>query len=92
MGSGGAVAEAFVLQSLLPMAKIQEKWASTAPQFQHNELSNVITFRGICALEAGNTEHARVLFQRAIDQAGDYFFTERPIAQRYLDLLKQQKR
>jgi tetratricopeptide (TPR) repeat protein len=61
-------------------------------QDQQNELCNVITLRGIFALEAGNTGHARVLFQRALDEAADHQFTERPIARRYLDLLNGQKR
>jgi hypothetical protein len=61
-------------------------------QVQQNELCNLITLRGIMALESGNNEFARTLFQRAIDQAETYYFTERPIAERYLRLINEQKR
>lgn len=54
-----------------------------------NELGNALTLRGILALEAGETEAALVHFERALSTAGPYFnFSDRPIAQRYLDLLK----
>jgi len=60
---------------------------------QNNELCNLMTLRGILALEAGNTKKARAIFQDALDHAGpEYGFTERPIALRYVELLKEQKR
>ncbi len=54
-----------------------------------NELCNALTLRGILALEAGETAAALVHFERALTTAGPNFnFSDRPIAQRYLDLLK----
>jgi tetratricopeptide (TPR) repeat protein len=91
IGSASALAVAATLQANTPLRELNN--LGMALGSQHNELSNAITLRGIMALEAGNTEHARTLFQRAIDEAGDtYYFTERPIARRYLDLLNEQKR
>jgi hypothetical protein len=59
---------------------------------QNNELCNLMTLRGILALEAGDTQKARALFQSALDQSGkEHRFTERAIAQRYVDLLNAQK-
>ena len=90
MGSAAAIATACVLQSNAPlgtMHKIQD-----VLEVQQNEMCNTITLRGIMALEAGNNDFARALFQRAIEQAGTNYFTERPIAERYLKLLNEQKR
>jgi tetratricopeptide (TPR) repeat protein len=91
IGSAAALAAGAVALSPLPLQEI-----NTMRDLLHlhqNELSNAITLRGIVALEAGNTEYARTLFQRALDEAGDaYYFTERPVARRYLELLNEQKR
>jgi hypothetical protein len=58
----------------------------------HYDLFNAMTLRGIVALEAGETEHARDLFQATLNEAGsEHFFSDRPIARRYLDLLNQQR-
>ncbi len=90
-GSAAALAGAAV--GYPRAAKEIESGIQVAQVTLHNELGNAVTLRGIMALEAGNTAHARTLFQRAIDEAGDtYFFTERPIARRYLELLNEQKR
>jgi hypothetical protein len=91
IGSASALATAATLQALAPIGETNN--IHRLREFQHNELSNAITLRGIVALEAGNTAFARTLFQRAIDDAGDtYYITERPIARRYLELLNAQKR
>lgn len=59
---------------------------------QQNELCNLLTLRGICALEAGDTANARTQFQAAIDSIGDaHYFQDRAIARRYLDFLNEQK-
>ncbi|MBI2805286.1 MAG: hypothetical protein HYX68_09945 [Planctomycetes bacterium] len=54
-----------------------------------NELCNLITLRGICALEAGDTKQAQAYFLRATKEAGELHFIDRPIALRYLALLKE---
>jgi tetratricopeptide (TPR) repeat protein len=91
IGSAGALATAATLQALMPLAQIQGMRIEL--EGLHNELGNAVTLRGIVALEAGNTEFARTLFKRALDEAGDtHFFTERAIARRYLELLNEQKR
>ncbi len=91
MGSAVVLASAAVAQSPMPLQELND--ARESLHKGHNELSNTITLRGIIALEAGNTQHARVLFQRALDEAGETnLFTERSIARHYLDLLNEQKR
>jgi hypothetical protein len=58
----------------------------------HNDLFNTKTLRGIVALEAGDTNQAREIFQTTLREAGsEHFFSDRPIARRYLDLLNQQR-
>jgi tetratricopeptide (TPR) repeat protein len=58
----------------------------------HNDLFNTKTLRGIVALEAGDTNDAREIFQTTLREAGsEHFFSDRPIARRYLDLLNQQR-
>ena len=55
-------------------------------------LANNRTLNGILLLEAGRTKDARDRFQAAMADSDDLlFFTERPIARRYLELLDQQK-
>ncbi|HZZ78891.1 MAG TPA: hypothetical protein VFE62_10260 [Gemmataceae bacterium] len=90
VGSNAAIAQAFVLQSIPPLSAMNKM--SDVMQTQYNEMCNTITLRGIVALEAGNTDFARTLFQRALDQADGFYFTERPIAERYLARLNDQKR
>jgi hypothetical protein len=91
MSSASALASGATVLQIVPLGKTSEAFQRLL--VQHNELSNAITLRGIVALEAGNTEFARILFKRALDEAGDAFnFTERPIARRYLELLDEQKR
>lgn len=51
------------------------------------------TLRGLFALEAGDTAKAAELFTEALRIAGpDGRFTDRPIAERYLELLRAQNR
>ena len=59
---------------------------------QQNELYNAMTLRGIAVLEAGNTKHARAIFDATLKEADGTYFTEKPIAVRYLELLSAQKR
>ncbi len=69
------------------------KFSTLNLDVEQQELCNLITLRGILALEAGDTQQARALFQEALDQAGDiHFFADRPLARRYLDLLNEQRR
>ncbi len=57
-----------------------------------NEMCNAIALRGILALESGDTSAALAHFERAISLAGsDFVFSDRPIVQRYLELLKSQR-
>ena len=59
----------------------------------HNDLFNIMTLRGILALESGDTAKARAIFEEIHTAAGDtVFFTERTIADRYRALLNQQPR
>ena len=92
LGSASALAASLAVIDQPPHPFIEAYVRRKVLNDQHNDLSNTITLRGIIALEAGNTEHARGLFQRALDEAGDHSFAERPIARRYLDLLNEQKR
>jgi hypothetical protein len=56
-----------------------------------NDLGNVITLRGIAALEAGDTKQARLHFQSALaEDEKTTPFADRPIAKRYLELIEQQ--
>ena len=56
-----------------------------------NDLGNVITLRGIAALEAGDTKQARLHFQNALaEDEKTTPFADRPIAKRYLELIEQQ--
>jgi hypothetical protein len=60
---------------------------------QYNSLLNTMTLRGIMALEAGDTKRAREIFDATLKEAGsEHFFSDRRIAQRYLDLLNENKR
>src|SRR5262249_49157033 len=54
-------------------------------------LFNVTTLRGIVALEAGDTERARDILTATLNEAGEHRFPDRPVAQRYLDLLNANK-
>jgi hypothetical protein len=57
----------------------------------HNDLFNVMTLRGIALVEAGETKRALDNFEAVLREAGEeYFFSERPIALRYRDLLREQ--
>ncbi len=57
----------------------------------YNDLFNAMTLRGIAALEAGETKRALEIFEATLAEAGDaHFFSERLLARRYRDLLKQQ--
>ena len=60
-------------------------------QEKQNELCNVTTLRGIAALESGDTKKALDIFNAIFTEAGDFQFTERPIAVRYRDLLNEQR-
>lgn len=56
-------------------------------------VANFRTLRGIFALEQGDTERARRLFEEALALAGpDVSFPDRPIAERYLELLARQQK
>lgn len=58
-----------------------------------NDLGNVMALRGITALESGDTKQARSFFQTALAEDEKTFpYADRPIAQRYLELLDQQVR
>ncbi len=58
-----------------------------------NELGNIITLRGITALEAGDTKQAREFFKTALAEDEKSFpFADRPIARRYLELIEQQSK
>jgi len=49
--------------------------------------------RGLLALEKGDAPQAAQYFQKTLDLVGDsVFFPDRPIAQRYLQLIRKQKR
>jgi tetratricopeptide (TPR) repeat protein len=59
----------------------------------NHDLFNTLTLRGIAALESGDTKRARAIFQATLDEAGNtHYFSDRPIARRYLDLLEEQWR
>ena len=51
------------------------------------ESFNSKTLRGMIALEAGETAEARRLLDDVLREAGDDFYTERPVAERYAALL-----
>jgi hypothetical protein len=60
-------------------------------QERQNELCNVMTLRGIAALESGDTKKARDIFESIFIETGaDFRFSERPIAVRYRQLLNEQ--
>jgi hypothetical protein len=62
-------------------------------QLTKAELYNTIALRGIMALEAGETKQARTIFESVLKESSDNpFFSDRPIAARYLELLEAQKR
>lgn len=52
-----------------------------------NEAHNSKTLRGMIALEAGETAEAQRLFAAVLREAGDDFYTERIIAERYAAFL-----
>ncbi len=55
------------------------------------ERLNLLALRGVVNLEAGDTVRARAAFQQAVDSAGpEFYFPDRPIAERYLELLRPQ--
>ena len=61
-------------------------------QERQKELCNIMTLRGIAALESGDTAKARAIFAAIFTEAGaDLQFSERPIAVRYRDLLNEQQ-
>ena len=62
-------------------------------QAQQYDLYNLMTLRGIAALESGDTAKARTLFAGTLKEAENgVYFPERPIAQRYLELLEAQQK
>jgi len=65
--------------------------AGYAFQLARGELYNNMTLQATLLLEAGDTKKARTILQKAITEGHDApFFTERPIARRYLQLLDGQ--
>ena len=80
------LAVALLLQTALPLNQMNEALDRQAKL--DNDLYNLKTLRGILALEAGNTKQARTIFQAVLHEAGnERGFSDRPIAQRYLELL-----
>ena len=74
------------LISDLEGAKLQERLFKA-------DLYNTITLRGIIALEAGETKQARTIFEAVLKEAAnEAYFSDAPIAARYLELLDAQKR
>lgn len=66
---------------------------ATAGLMLKGRLCNDLTLQGILLIEAGHTTKARQILQKAMSEGpGNPYFTERPIASRYLELLEQQKR
>jgi tetratricopeptide (TPR) repeat protein len=57
-----------------------------------NEHANLRTLRGLVALEVGDTERAEEHFARALSLAGPMHFSDRPLAERYLELVRAQKK
>jgi hypothetical protein len=58
----------------------------------YNSLFNTMTMRGIVALEAGETQRARDIFEAVLKEAGtEHPFADRRIAQRYLELLNESR-
>jgi tetratricopeptide (TPR) repeat protein len=56
----------------------------------HIQRIDFLTLAGITELEAGNTAQARQTLQEAMRLAGRYgYFSDRPLAERYLELLAQ---
>jgi hypothetical protein len=89
--SGSASAVSFTFQALPALRQVYEMQGETDKMY--NDLFNTQTLRGILALEAGETKRARTLLQAVLSEAGDsHYFSDRPIARRYLDLLNPQWR
>jgi hypothetical protein len=93
MRSSSAVAAALGLETLLTAHPFNRYILSERQHTQAlNNLLNTTTLRGILALEAGDTKAARTHFQNALDEADkqSFYFSDRPIAYRYRELLKEQ--
>ncbi|MBI1831728.1 MAG: hypothetical protein HYR84_09790, partial [Planctomycetes bacterium] len=103
MQSGNAMALALTLQTLpvgltddgkevvMPFGRYF--LASKIDAEVNNDYFNAKALRGMLALEAGDTKRARAILEDTLKEAGaDRFFSDRRIAQRYLDLLKEQAR
>jgi hypothetical protein len=56
-----------------------------------HQTSQLRTMRGLLALESGDTVAARQHFESALRVAGKMYYTYRPLAERYLELLGKQK-
>lgn len=55
---------------------------------RQNDLYNMITLRGIAALEAGDTPNARDIFRKVLKETdADIRFSDQPIVRRYAELL-----
>jgi hypothetical protein len=84
--SPSARAVTLAFQSAFPLNQMNEALGHQANLY--NDLYNVKTLRGILLLEAGDTKQARAIFQAVLQEAGnEHGFSDRPIAQRYLELL-----
>jgi hypothetical protein len=70
-----------IFQTAIRLNRLQER---------QNELFNVMTLRGIAALEAGETKKACDIFQAVVDESAGLRFTDRAIAVRYAQLLNEQ--
>lgn len=56
------------------------------------ELYTVMTLHGIILLEAGDTKKAQAIFQQTVSESENFYFGDRPIAVRYLELLNEQRK
>jgi hypothetical protein len=86
------------LQGGMPLSNAVGAWglsysAAMLDLSLHNEyaeLFNIMTLRGICKLEAGETETAREIFEKIQTDARDrYRFGDQAIVKRYLELLEK---
>jgi hypothetical protein len=70
-----------------PYADAVNRWSAAASQY-----FDLQVLRAACALEQGDTDAAARVHRRALRQAGGYTFHDRPMAERYLHFLDEQRR
>jgi tetratricopeptide (TPR) repeat protein len=100
----GSVGQAFAFGHISQIAPLTEGYSSLghptpslyiqAMQQWNNatmQLFDLQTLRGITALEFGDTEAAHTILSDTMRQAGNAYFPDRTIAERYLHYLRQQR-